>query len=168
MLSIPVKMSPKSTWITLKQALGLWMMLGYQQQPSRCLPMPSERMPGTSCCKQSTRRLRKRGGNLWMRNNRRHREDPVAQWKFLQWTNVLNLSDKLRKSEGERVCLRVCLLGTNGIAVCRWTHSKCSGLTETDVGYTAWLSSRYIIRALSPFFINLSPPTLSHLFPLLT
>lgn len=129
MISIPVRITPKCTNITLKQSLGLWMMLGYQQQPSHCLPVPSQRMPGTSCCKLSTQR--KRGGN---------------NWKCFQLTNVLNLS----------VCMRAHVRRTN--CMCRWTDSKCSGLTETDAGYTtAWLLSHYIVWASSPFFI--SPPT---------
>lgn len=143
MISIPVRITPKRTNITLKQSLGLWMMLGYQQPPSRCLPVPSQRMPGTSRCKLSTQR--KRGGN---------------NWKIFQFTNVLNLS----------VCMCARVRRTKCIPLCRWTDSKRSGLTETDAGYTAaWLLSHYIIWASSPFFI--SPPThcpLSSYFCLLT
>lgn len=58
-------------------------MLVYRRQPRHCLPVPSQRMPGTSCSKLSTHSEEGRGeGTSEWETNRRHRGDAVAQWKF--------------------------------------------------------------------------------------
>lgn len=150
MLSVPFRMSPKSTWIILKQALGLWMMLGYQHQPSHCLPMPSKRMPGTSCCKLPMDR---------------ERGEETSEWETmgdLEKTQLLN-ENVSKCAQFVKQTILVCLRCACA-CVCRWTHRKCSQVMETDVGYaTAWLSSHYIITVSFRYF---SSHTLSPLFQL--
>lgn len=156
-------------------------MLVYRRQPSHCLPVPSQRMPGTSCSKLSTHSEEGRGeGTSEWETNRRHRGDAVAQWKFSKVNKCAQFVRQativcLREAHlPVCVCVHVCVCVSVCVCVCarkdklhlrvwRQAHTKCSGLMETDVGYAAaWMGSHYIIRASPPSFF---PFLLPHSVP---
>lgn len=162
MLSIPVRMSPKSTWIALKQALGLcewcWATSTSQVTVSQCQVRGCQALPAVNNLPTDGKKKKNEGRKPLNEKQQETERRPSCSMKI---SPVNKCAQFVRQDTV--VCLRgmcVCVCArTNGISLCRWTQTKCSGLMETDVGYTAWLSSHYIIRAPSPFFITVSPPT---------
>lgn len=158
------------------------MMLVYRRQPSHCLPVPSQRMPGTSCSRLSTHSEEGRGeGTSEWQTNSRHRGDAVAQWKFLkvnkcaQFVRQATIVCLMEAHLPVCVCVWVCVCVCQCTWLCvsarkdklhlrvwRQAHTKCWGLLETDVGYAAaWMGSHYIIRVSpSSFFPHFSSHTL--------
>lgn len=98
-------------------------------------------------------RQRTRGGNLWMRNNRRRREKTQL---FNEHFCSEQMCSICQTSYGSLS------VGSECVCVCKWTQTKCSGFMETEVGYTVWL--RFTLHnkgslSLSPTFSLPFPST---------
>lgn len=94
-------------------------------------------------------RQRTRGGNLWMRNNRRRREKTQL---FNEHFCSEQMCSICQTSYGSLS------VGSECVCVCKWTQTKCSGFMETEVGYTVWL--RFTLHNKGSLSLSL-PPSLS-------